>query len=313
MHANERTPWVVKTTSILVSLFVAQAAALAQETAAFYFSAHEDDWQLFMNPNAYHDVKRPTTRVVFVYVTAGDAGAGLGNAGRSQPYYLARESGAKASVKFMVDAESAPGIPVDSVASIAGHPIRRWIYGNTVSYFLRLPDGDPEGPGYESTGWQSLRRLHEGAISKVTAIDDSTTYHGWSDLVQTFRSLVHFERGAATNVWVNIPDTDLTRNVGDHADHQHMAQGVLDAVQDMPWIHKALYLNYVTADLPENMLTPDREIEVGTFAALVAGLTALDHPSPWEPMHRSWLSRHYFRMERGTGFPPDSTTSPPQN
>src|SRR6266487_1516572 len=91
---------------------------LAQNTnpVAFYFGAHLDDWQLFMNPNAYYDVQKPSNKVVFVYVTAGDAGVGLGNGGRSQPYYLARENGAKRSVKFMADAAKAPEIPVDSVA-----------------------------------------------------------------------------------------------------------------------------------------------------------------------------------------------------
>src|SRR5687768_1225187 len=108
-------------------------------TVAFYFGAHPDDWQLFMNPNANYDVQTPSNKVVFVYVTAGDAGLGLGNGGRAQPYYLARENGAKLSVKF----------------------------------------------------------------------------------------------------------------------------------------------------------------EAGTFAALAAGITALDHPSPWDRLHRSWLSRHYFRVEPG--------------
>src|SRR4030095_10435487 len=70
---------------------------------AFYFGAHPDDWQLFMNPNAYYDVQMPSNKVVFVYVTAGDAGLGLGNGGRAQPYYLARENGAKVSDKFMAD------------------------------------------------------------------------------------------------------------------------------------------------------------------------------------------------------------------
>jgi hypothetical protein len=65
------------------------------------------------------------------YVTAGDAGLGLGNGGRSQPYYLARENGAKLSVKFMADAAKAPEIPVESVASVSGHPIKRWLYRNT--------------------------------------------------------------------------------------------------------------------------------------------------------------------------------------
>jgi hypothetical protein len=102
---------------------------------------------------------------------------------------------------------------------------------------------------------------------------------------------------------VNIADTNPEKNVGDHADHQHMAQGVLEAIADLPWINKALYLNYVTADMGENMSAADREIEAGTFAALSMGLTALDHPSPWDRLHRSWLSRHYFRIDPGVGSP----------
>jgi hypothetical protein len=270
---------------------------------AFYFGAHPDDWQLFMNPNAYYDVQMPSNKVVFVYVTAGDAGLGLGNGGRSQPYYLARENGAKLSVKFMADAAKAPAIPVDSVASVSGHAIKRWLYGNTVSYFMRLPDGSPQGTGYVATAEQSLKRLHEGAIRTMTSIDDSTTYQSWSDLRITLRKLIDHERGTVTNVWVNIPDTNIVKNVGDHADHQHMAQGVLEAIGDLPWINKALYLDYVTADMKENMSSAEREIEAGTFAALSMGLTALDHPSPWDRLHRSWLSRHYFRIEPGARSP----------
>jgi hypothetical protein len=272
-------------------------ALCAQNTVAFYFSAHEDDWQLFMNPNAYRDVQRPSTKVVFVYLTAGDDGAGLGTAGRAHPYYLARENGAKLSVKFIADANNTPAAPVDSSASVSGHKIKLFRYRNTVSYFLRLPDGNIEGPGYQSTGFQSLKRLHEGAISEMTTIDNSATYKGWSDLTNTLRELIDAERGSAQNVWVNIPDTDLQKNVDDHADHQHMARAVLEAIDDLPCINKAFYLNYVTADLPENMTSAEQQIEAGTFAALVVGLTELDHPSPFEPMHRSWLGRHYFRTQ----------------
>jgi hypothetical protein len=223
----------------------------------------------------------------------------LGTGGRSQPYYLARENGAKSSVKFIADAAQAPAIPVDSVASVSGHAIKRWLYGNTVSYFMRLPDGSPQGTGYVATAEQSLKRLHERTIPTMTSIDDSTTYENWSDLRITLRKLIDHERGTATNVWVNIPDTNIEKNVGDHADHQHMAQGVLEAIADLRWIHKALYLDYVTADMKENMNSAEREIEAGTFAALSMGLTALDHPSPWDRLHRSWLSRHYFRIEPG--------------
>jgi hypothetical protein len=57
-----------------------------------------------------------------------------------------------------------------------GHAIKRWLYSNTVSYFMRLPDGSPQGTGYVATAEQSLKRLHEGAIRTMTSIDNSTTY-----------------------------------------------------------------------------------------------------------------------------------------
>jgi hypothetical protein len=57
-------------------------------------------------------------------------------------------------------------------------------------------------------------------------------------------------------------------------------------------------LNYITAELPENMHAADREVEAATFGALVAGVTAYDHESPFDRLHRSWLSRHYERTER---------------
>lgn len=289
---------------IVLFLFLAgfYPVARSQDTVSFYFGAHEDDWQLFMNPNAYQDVHRDSTKVVFVYLTAGDAGAGLGNAGRSQPYYLARENGAKHSVKFIADAANdIPVIPLHSVGLFSGHPISKWVYGNTVSYFLRLPDGNPEGTGYLTTGFQSLKRLSDKAISRITAIDNSTTYRDWNDLKSTLRALIDHERDKASAVWVNLPDTDTVKNTGDHQDHQHTARGVLEAIADLTCVNKLFYLNYITDVLPENMNAADREIEAGTFGALVTGVTSLDHESPWDKLHRSWLSRHYFRMERGKG------------
>jgi LmbE family N-acetylglucosaminyl deacetylase len=296
-------------TILLLSLaLLARTAVFAQNTytvprntnaVAFYFGAHPDDWQLFMNPNAYTDVQGASNKVVFVYLTAGDAGAGLGNGGRAQPYYLARENGAKLSVQFLADAAKPADIPIDSVASIDGHPMKRWLYRNTISYFMRLPDGSPPGTGYVATAEQSLKRLHDGAIRTMTTIDDSTTYQGWADVRSTLRRLIDRERGTVTNVWVNIPDTNIEKNKGDHSDHQHMAQVVLEAIADQPWINKALYLNYITAQMPENMNSADHQVEVGTFAALAMGVAALDHPSPWDRLHRSWLSRHYFRIEPG--------------
>src|SRR4030095_16960183 len=128
----------------------------------------------------------------------------------------------KKSVMFMVDADKSPVTPTDSLTLVGGHAIWRWVYQDTVSYFLRLPDGNMEGAGYENTGLQSLKRLHEGAIPAMTAIDGSTTYQGWADLRDVLRKLIDRERGQAANVWINIPDTDINHNIGDHSDHQQM-------------------------------------------------------------------------------------------
>ena len=61
----------------------------------------EDDWQLFMNPSAFEDVTGGAAKTVFVHVTAGDDGLGVGSGGRKRPYYLARENGALDAIRFM--------------------------------------------------------------------------------------------------------------------------------------------------------------------------------------------------------------------
>ncbi len=59
----------------------------AQTITSFYVVAHPDNWQLFMNPNAYHSVKNEDEKTVFIHATAGDAGAGMGK----ENYTQARE------------------------------------------------------------------------------------------------------------------------------------------------------------------------------------------------------------------------------
>ena len=42
------------------------------DKVSVYFAAHEDDWQLFMNPSAFKDVIKDAAKTVFVHVTAGE-------------------------------------------------------------------------------------------------------------------------------------------------------------------------------------------------------------------------------------------------
>src|SRR6476619_6625731 len=119
----------------LAGAIVAAAPALADEAkrpnkVSFYFAAHEDDWQLFMNPSAFQDVIGGAAKTVFVHVTAGDAGLGTGFAGRKHPFYLARENGAEAAIRFMADANSAPAERVVAPMTLNSHSIYRVSYRN---------------------------------------------------------------------------------------------------------------------------------------------------------------------------------------
>jgi hypothetical protein len=112
------------------------------DKVSFYFAAHEDDWQLFMNPSAFEDVINGAAKTVFVHVTAGDAGLGMGRGDRKYPFYLSRENGAETAIRFMADADAIPAEKTVSHVVFNGHPIYRMGYRNAVGYFTRLPDGN---------------------------------------------------------------------------------------------------------------------------------------------------------------------------
>jgi hypothetical protein len=110
----------------LAGIIPAVGPALAQDSkrpdkVSFYFAAHEDDWQLFMNPSAFEDVVSGAAKTVFVHLTAGDAGLGVGFGGRKHPFYLARENGAEAAIRFMANANSAPAERLVAPMTFNGH------------------------------------------------------------------------------------------------------------------------------------------------------------------------------------------------
>ncbi|HEY2758685.1 MAG TPA: hypothetical protein VGJ01_23495, partial [Pseudolabrys sp.] len=170
--------------AVLIAVPAMAEDAPRSDKVSFYFAAHEDDWQLFMNPSAFQDVIGGAAKTVFIHMTAGDAGLGIGSGGRKHPFYLARENGAENAIRFMADANGAPSESVTSHVTFNGHSIYRVAYRNTVGYFLRVPDGNWSGDGYYDTGFESLRRLNSGENDVLRAVDGSTTYRGWRDLVQ---------------------------------------------------------------------------------------------------------------------------------
>lgn len=245
----------------------------ATQRVSFYFAPHQDDWQLFMNPSAFLDVVDGDTKTVFVHMTAGDAGLGTGSGGRKHPLYLARENGAEAAIRFMANSDGRPPVKtLVSVSTFNGRLIRGVSYRNTMAYFLRLPDGNPTGTGYVDTGYQSLSRLADGQIRTFTAIDGTASYHGWTDLIATLRSVIDFERGHASLVQLNVPELDPVRNVNDHSDHLMTARAALDAAEDMTAARRLHYVGYASAKLPENLTGQSRDMKCAVYAVTLAGV-----------------------------------------
>jgi len=272
---------------------------------SFYVAAHQDDWQLFMNPNAYSDVNSSyNTKTVFIYLTAGDAG----DTGRSTTtsYYVARENGANRSVRFMADVVSPGTTSTVSDITVNGNSVRKVVYKNTVSYFLRLPDGG-DGNGFQSTGYQSLKKLYSGAIASITNINGSVTaptasktYYGWNEVVATLIKIVQIESVGFTQVFANLPDPDTAAG-SDNFDHTYTGIAMRDAMAWFPCVTNVFFTENPSGFMAVNLSTEDIINEAATWGAMTTGLTDLKFNSTYDAVHKLAVGKNYARVVAGSG------------
>jgi hypothetical protein len=277
---------------------IAVATETTMQSTAVYISAHADDFVLFMNP--YRDVVRSDTRTVFVFLTAGDAGLGKGP--KSAPYYLARENGAIRAIRFMADATaSTTADPRSGTVRVAGHYIQRWSYRDTTAYFLRLPDGAVEGVGYPIHDYASLMKLKTGEIGSIRAVDGSTTYKSWNDLVQTVAEIVRTQAAGTPNVWLDTHEIDVAANVGDHSDHLATGFAMAGVQTALPCVNLAHHVGYASSGLV-NLDLDDIENRAAAFGNYASGMAERGYPGmTWEPGHKSWLAGMVTRLVGGNG------------
>ena len=302
---SPKTPYTqVTSTNTLPPTARREAADAKRYTSlVFYVTAHEDDWQLFRGQQAYNDLVTPTKKVVFIYMTAGDAG-------QTNGWWEARERGALAAVR-----EALPVAPMTtSIASFNRHPILRYACRNSVSYFFRLPDGNDDGNGFPAFHNQSLSGLRD-SDRPITAVDGSTTYNSWRDLWQTVKAAIDFE---ATDVQpqftpvVNAADYDSvdlsdpeceTHSKGrcdpcEHADHKATADALRNFVSEK--YDRAWWVSYDTMHRPINLSGRDYEHKKDLFFAYgkaVLRETTLNG-APVKPLideWDQWGERNYFR------------------
>ncbi len=267
----------------------------AQETDV-YVSAHPDDWQLFMNPNAYKSLQDSARRVIFLHTTAGDAGQGTG----FNTYYKAREEGSLRAIRFLVNSlETWPPQKhqlIESELTVNGHPLQRMQYGRAIIYFLRLPDGNLEGPGYPVHANKSIEKFIKGEVKNIHTIDSSTIFKDANDLRTTLRTLILKEHQSEATIRFHIAETDTIRNPGDHSDHRYSSYLIQKMSSNLNRVELVLYEEYSTNQKPQNVFEDDYLISAGTWGATASGLSDYGHYGTWDKGHNSWIGRQYFRI-----------------
>lgn len=256
-------------------------------SVVFYIGAHQDDWQLFMSPQAYDDLVADQTRVVFIYTTAGDAGD-------DQRWGRGRSAGALSSIQYArhLRIEAVPA----EMSTVNGHPIESYTIANTRSYYLNLPDGNGDGNGFSATGLQSLEKLQQKRIPAIDALVEqnayTTRYRTWQELVATLRAILELEAPPSlyASISVHILDPEASR----HSDHKYTGIMVADALGADPRYQQAMYAEYQTPDMPINVEGTDLVRKAGLY--LFYAQTAfewsgrLDHLDEW---HLSFVPRQY--------------------
>ena len=220
--------------------------------------AHADDWQLFMQPAAYNDLVYSGCKIVFIITTAGDAGM-------DEKYWKSREEGHKSSVRFCTS-------PIDNFPESCSEKnynnknISYWSLHHSITYFLRLPDGNLDGSGFASNNYQSLSKFQSSENDTIKSLDASATFSNWLDFIQTLQSIISCESEGIGNKNLHYMHPDPGFNPGDHADH--ITTGI--AIRHLKFLthfNQFLYVGYSNQTSHEKLLQSDLFWKTGMFAA----------------------------------------------
>ncbi|MES2645956.1 MAG: PIG-L family deacetylase [Bacteroidota bacterium] len=225
---------------------------------SFFIIAHADDWQLFMQPFVFDDLVMPGCKVVFIITTAGDAGM-------QEKFWRAREEGHKSSVRFCMSA-------IDTFSEFNGAKcyneknIDYWSLHHSTTFFLRLPDGNLDGSGFDSHDYQSLSKFQLNKINSLTSLDASYNFSNWDEYVKVLATIISCESEGIADKNIHYLNPDPVPNPGDHADHisTGIAVGQLNVTKSFK---QFLYVGYSIQNLETQLSQSDMFWKVSMFAA----------------------------------------------
>jgi hypothetical protein len=228
-----------------------------------YIVAHQDDWQLFMNPEVSADLGDKECRTIIIHTTAGDAGDG-------RHYWEAREKAAIDSVIFRLSSDSLiernEGVWINGDKRISFTEIN-----NCILYFLRLPDGAYDGSGFGQYGNQSLEKFRRSGQEAIISVDQQNKYGTWNELTHTLDHIIGHELGSHIGgnggalVCLNFPEPDPLLNPDDHNDHFNTAL-LLQGTAAYEKYRKRAFVHYHIRDYDNFLSGPELFWKTGMFS-----------------------------------------------
>lgn len=255
--------------------------------------AHQDDDLLFMNPDLLHAL-RAGDCLRTVYVTAGDAGNG-------ELYWLEREKGAQKAYDYMgrldksVWTQQIIRLSVQQYITIASPQDNP----NVSLISMRLPDGNPNGSGFEQTRLESLAKLYTGSIDNMSSVDKQSVYRK-DDVTSAITKLMDFYQ--PDEIHTQAPEI-VSDGPRDHSDHTAVGRFTQTAYQqrqaqtDTPGLIK-YYLGYSVQNLAPNVVGQDYEDKAQAFFAYSlhdGGGCRTSHDCDNRSVYGSYLRRQYTR------------------
>lgn len=286
----------MKQTSPLFLLFVLTPLLFFGQTTRVFVAAHQDDWQLFMGNKVFESAQNTEDETVILHITAGDAGHKTAN----DAYYKAREASALAAARFAVNAYGSGAFYGDEMKrewlQINGHLLLKYTYKKLSVYFMRLPDGNGDGSGFEANDNKSLEKLFNRQVIDFSTIDGRSTYSNKEDLVGTLKTLLT-QLKQNRPLEMHLTDTDAERNPGDHSDHRVASLFAQEASKGFENTTLFFYTGYHMKTLEPNLTPEEIKIKSALWGVSTSALADHRHYSSWDSLHNAYLDREYFRVK----------------
>ena len=268
---------------------------MSAKQAAFFISAHPDDWQLFMMPIAFHAMRDSFNKAVFIHITSGDAIGNITENASSRALANAREEGVLRTLRFMLSLKQPSVIFERASVLLNGKNLELHAAHNVVAYFLRLPDGNPEGTGCTMQQGQSLRYLRHGETDNLSATDRTAVYADWKDLVNTIHAIVNLESESANPIRLHSTDPSLEHNPNDHSDHYLCGNLAADVFDLKKGAELYFYAGYDVTHRPVNLVLPDLLLQVALWGVTNSAIVDAGLPTAFDETHNQWLGKSYVR------------------